>query len=51
MAEAGVNAPESAVCALIDDIFGALGFTADERAVSDRDPAWRPAARAITPTG
>ena len=33
MAQAGVSAPESTVCALIEDIFGALGFTAQERAV------------------
>ncbi len=33
MAEAGVNAPEPVVCALIEDIFGALGFTGPERAV------------------
>ena len=33
MSETGVSAPEPVVCALIDDIFGALGFTADERAV------------------
>jgi len=33
MAQAGLSAPESTVCALIEDIFGALGFTADERAV------------------
>lgn len=33
MAEAGVSAPEATVCALIEDIFGALGFTNPERAV------------------
>ena len=33
MAEAGVSAPEATVCALIGDIFGALGFTRPERAV------------------
>ena len=33
MAQAGVSAPEATVCALIEDIFGALGFTAHERAV------------------
>ena len=33
MAQTGVSAPESTVCALIEDIFGALGFTAQERAV------------------
>ena len=33
MAQAGVSAPEATVCALIEDIFGALGFTAQERAV------------------
>ena len=33
MAEAGVSAPEATVCALIEDIFGALGFTAAERRV------------------
>ena len=31
--QTGVNAPESTVCALIEDIFGALGFTGPERAV------------------
>ena len=31
--QTGVSAPESTVCALIEDIFGALGFTADERSV------------------
>ena len=31
--QAGVSAPEATVCALIEDIFGALGFTAPERAV------------------
>ena len=31
--QAGVSAPEATVCALIEDIFGALGFTAAERAV------------------
>ena len=29
----GVSAPEATVCALIEDIFGALGFTGPERAV------------------
>ena len=33
MAQTGVSAPEAAVCALIEDIFGALGFTVQERAV------------------
>ncbi len=33
MAHTGVIAPEATVCALIEDIFGALGFTALERAV------------------
>ena len=33
MSQAGVSAPEATVCALIEDIFGALGFTAPERAV------------------
>ena len=33
MGQAGVSAPEATVCALIEDIFGALGFTGPERAV------------------
>ena len=33
MTETGVSAPEPTVCALIEDIFGALGFTAGESAV------------------
>ena len=33
MSQTGVSAPEATVCALIEDIFGALGFTAQERAV------------------
>ncbi len=33
MVQTGFNAPEATVCALIEDIFGALGFTAQERAV------------------
>ena len=33
MAQAGVSAPESTVCALIENIFGTLGFMADECAV------------------
>ena len=33
MAPAGVSAPETTVCALIEDIFGALGFSRPERAV------------------
>ena len=33
MAAAGVSAPEATVCALIEDIFGALGFTDAERGV------------------
>ena len=33
MAHTGVHAPEATVCALIEDIFAALGFTAPERAV------------------
>ena len=31
--QTGVNAPESTVVLLIEDIFGALGFTGPERAV------------------
>ncbi len=33
MSQAGVSAPEATVCVLTEDIFGALGFTAQERAV------------------
>ena len=49
--QTGVNAPESTVVLLIEDIFGALGFTGPERAGADRDPAGGEAARATIPTG